>query len=134
MLTIPTLLSMSKDFCTQSNEQIQENYYWFSYLYLLAIFVSLTNQVSEGFGDLFTTTSSSSSSSNRVVPSQGQSSFILSSSTTYSLRYSFLSTLLLFIIKIDKNVFKNLGGCKIRSLEFLGMFLLYTNNYFCIKD
>lgn len=46
MLTIPSLLSMTRSFCTKSNEEIQENYYWYSYLYLLAIFVSLTNQVS----------------------------------------------------------------------------------------
>ncbi|RXG70122.1 Transmembrane protein, partial [Armadillidium vulgare] len=44
MLTIPSLLCMTKNFCTKSNEEIQENYYWYSYLYLLAIFVSLTNQ------------------------------------------------------------------------------------------
>ncbi|XP_063585997.1 plasmanylethanolamine desaturase 1-like [Penaeus indicus] len=45
MLTLPGLMSMTWNFCTKTNEQIQANYYWFSYLYLLAIFVSLTNQI-----------------------------------------------------------------------------------------
>ncbi|MCL4126622.1 UNVERIFIED_CONTAM: hypothetical protein GTU68_022982 [Idotea baltica] len=45
MLTIPSLMSMTRSFCIKSNEEIQDNYYWYSYLYLLALFVSLTNQI-----------------------------------------------------------------------------------------
>lgn len=45
MLTIPGLTYMTYHFCYKTNEEVQNNYYWFAYLYLLAIFVSLTNQV-----------------------------------------------------------------------------------------
>ncbi|KAK4304037.1 hypothetical protein Pmani_023986 [Petrolisthes manimaculis] len=45
MLTIPGLTYMTYHFCFKTNDEVQNNYYWFSYLYLLAIFVSLTNQI-----------------------------------------------------------------------------------------
>ncbi|KAK8378474.1 hypothetical protein O3P69_011172 [Scylla paramamosain] len=45
MLTIPGLTYMTWNFCSQSNEEVQSNYYWFAYLYLLALFVALTNQI-----------------------------------------------------------------------------------------
>ncbi|KAK3860647.1 hypothetical protein Pcinc_033312 [Petrolisthes cinctipes] len=45
MLTIPGLTYMTYHFCFKTNEEVQNYYYWFSYLYLLAIFVSLTNQI-----------------------------------------------------------------------------------------
>ncbi|XP_053645978.1 plasmanylethanolamine desaturase 1 isoform X2 [Cherax quadricarinatus] len=45
MLTIPGLMYMTWNFCSKNSEQIQAKYYWFAYLYLLAIFVALTNQI-----------------------------------------------------------------------------------------
>ncbi|CAL4106976.1 unnamed protein product, partial [Meganyctiphanes norvegica] len=45
MLILPCLVLMSRDFLTLPEQQIQDSYCWFSYLYLLAIFVSLTNQI-----------------------------------------------------------------------------------------
>ncbi|XP_060597207.1 plasmanylethanolamine desaturase 1-like [Ruditapes philippinarum] len=38
------LLSMAYKFCTLNNEEIHETYNWQMYIFLLAIFVSLTNQ------------------------------------------------------------------------------------------
>lgn len=44
-VTIPALLSMAYRFVTSTPEQIQDNYCWESYVFLLAMFVSMTNQV-----------------------------------------------------------------------------------------
>lgn len=39
------LMLMAYRFVSYSSEEIQESYNWMMYIYLLAIFVSLTNQV-----------------------------------------------------------------------------------------
>lgn len=46
MLTIPCLARMLWDFATKSNEEVQNNFSWTCYLFLLAIFVAMTNQAS----------------------------------------------------------------------------------------
>uniref|UniRef100_A0A2P2I5P8 Transmembrane protein 189-like n=1 Tax=Hirondellea gigas TaxID=1518452 RepID=A0A2P2I5P8_9CRUS len=45
MLPIPFLLYICYCFCWHSHQQIEQQYALFSYLYLLAIFVALTNQI-----------------------------------------------------------------------------------------
>lgn len=45
MLTIPCLARMLWDFITNSTEEVQNNFSWTCYLFLLAIFVAMTNQV-----------------------------------------------------------------------------------------
>ena len=45
MLTLPVLMAMTLYFFTQTNEEIQDAYYRYSYFYLLTIFVAMTNQV-----------------------------------------------------------------------------------------
>ncbi|KAK3918053.1 Plasmanylethanolamine desaturase [Frankliniella fusca] len=45
MLTIPCLARMFWDFLTKSNEDVQNNFSWTCYLFLLAIFVAMTNQI-----------------------------------------------------------------------------------------
>ncbi|XP_037068122.1 plasmanylethanolamine desaturase-like [Pollicipes pollicipes] len=44
-LTLLPLFCMSYDFATLPEPQIYANYAWYSYLYLLAVFVALTNQI-----------------------------------------------------------------------------------------
>ena len=45
MVTIPFLGRMTWHFITQSEEEVQKNFSWSCYLFLLAIFVAMTNQV-----------------------------------------------------------------------------------------
>ena len=45
-LILLPLLRMLYQLATLTETQIQDNYAWFSYVYLLAVFVALTNQVS----------------------------------------------------------------------------------------
>lgn len=45
MLTIPCLARMLWDFLTKSNEEVQNTFSWTCYLFLLAVFVAMTNQV-----------------------------------------------------------------------------------------
>ncbi|KAF4518177.1 hypothetical protein B566_EDAN007869 [Ephemera danica] len=45
MLTIPFLGRMVWDFLTQSEDEVQRNFWWSCYLFLLAIFVAMTNQI-----------------------------------------------------------------------------------------
>ncbi|CAE1169255.1 TMEM189 [Acanthosepion pharaonis] len=42
--TVPFMLYMSYKFCYYTNEQIRDTYNWECYVFLLAIFVSMTNQ------------------------------------------------------------------------------------------
>lgn len=48
MVTIPFLGRMTWHFITQSEEEVQKNFSWSCYLFLLAIFVAMTNQVRYG--------------------------------------------------------------------------------------
>lgn len=45
MVTIPFLGRMTWQFITLSEEEVQKNFSWSCYLFLLAIFVAMTNQV-----------------------------------------------------------------------------------------
>jgi Kua-ubiquitin conjugating enzyme hybrid localisation domain. len=45
MVTVPFLGRMTWLFITQSEEEVQKNFSWSCYLFLLAIFVAMTNQV-----------------------------------------------------------------------------------------
>lgn len=46
-VTIPFLANMAYHFVTLTPQQIQAEYNWQCFVFLLAIFVSVTNQVSE---------------------------------------------------------------------------------------
>jgi hypothetical protein len=48
MVTIPFLGWMTWKFISLSEEEVQKNFSWSCYLFLLAIFVAMTNQVSCG--------------------------------------------------------------------------------------
>ena len=45
-VTMIPLMIMAYNFCTNTNEHIHSSYNWMMYIYLLAVFISLTNQVS----------------------------------------------------------------------------------------
>nr|XP_022912054.1 transmembrane protein 189 [Onthophagus taurus] len=44
-VTIPFLGKMLYDFITLPNDQVQKNFNWYCYIFLLAIFVAMTNQI-----------------------------------------------------------------------------------------
>lgn len=45
MLTVPALAAMAWAFCAHTDEQIQRRYSFTAYIFLLAIFVAMTNQI-----------------------------------------------------------------------------------------
>jgi len=49
MLSIPFLARMTWDFIFLPEEDVQRNFAWTCYLFLLAIFVAMTNQVTPNF-------------------------------------------------------------------------------------
>lgn len=47
MVTIPFLGKLAWDFLTTSQKEIENNFSWTCYIFLLSIFIAMTNQVSQ---------------------------------------------------------------------------------------